>query len=84
MEVRVGVCRRGLQTLSVLKKKSVNSLPCLRQATSFLTPKMFNLFRAHVPEKHIFSSTYPFWPNREQAPGLKRLNYKTYLYVSGS
>ena len=40
---------------------------------------MFTLFKAHDPEKHIFSGSYPFWPNREQAPGLKRLKYKTYL-----
>ena len=38
-EVWLGVCRRGLQTLTLLKKNPLISLPCLRQETFFRDQK---------------------------------------------
>ena len=60
MEVRVGVCRRGLQTLSVFKTKIRQFTTLFKTSHLFFDPE--NVYP--VPEKHIFSGTYPFCPNR--------------------
>lgn len=48
-DVQVEVCRRGLQILTLLKKKFIsflNWLPCLRQETfQFMTLVRFNLHK---------------------------------------
>lgn len=69
---RWGCVVEAFKPWACLRQKSVNSLPRLRQAISFLTLKMFNLFEAHDPENHIlFSGTLLYWPNREVVACVK-------------